>query len=113
MQFGESISTALGTLRGNRLRSFLTLLSVAIGVFSIIAVMTSLGALQKSIEGGLSELGSNTFQVQKHDVMQGGGADWHARMRNRRDLTYAQGVAVAERATGAAHVGLEVWKFGV
>ena len=113
MQVTESISTALGTLRGNKLRSFLTLLSVAIGVFSIISVMTSLGALQKSIEGGLSALGSNTFQVQKYDNMHGGGPGWHARMRNRSDLTYAQGLAVAERTQGARHVGLEVWKFGV
>lgn len=109
----ESISTAFQTLRGNRLRSFLTLLSIAIGVFSIIAVMTALGALQHSIEGGLSALGANTFQVQKYPNNHGGGPGWHARMRNRADLTYAQGLAVAERTRGARHIGLEVWKFGM
>ncbi len=113
MQTGESISAAFRTLRGNRLRSFLTILSVAIGVFSIISVMTSLGALQFSIEGGLSALGANTFQVQKYENMHGGGPDWQSRSRNRKDLTYEQGLAVVERARGAKLIGLEVWKFGI
>ena len=112
MLSAEIISSAFEALRGNRLRSFLTLLSIAIGVFSIIFVMTSLGALQNSIESGLSALGANTFQVQKFPINQGGGPGWHARMRNRPDLTYAQGQAVAERARGARYVGLEAWKFG-
>ncbi|MDT8323863.1 MAG: ABC transporter permease, partial [Bacteroidota bacterium] len=113
MQIGESIATAWQVLRGNKLRSFLTLLSIAIGVFSIISVMTSLGALQNSIEGGLSALGANTFQVQKYPNNQGGGPGWHTRMRNRRDLTYAQGLQVLERTRGAKHIGLECWKFGM
>ncbi|MCB2204434.1 ABC transporter permease [bacterium] len=112
MQIGESITTAWQMLRGNKLRSFLTLLSIAIGVFSIISVMTSLGALQNSIEGGLSALGANTFQVQKYPNNQGGGPEWHMRMRNRQDITYQQGLAVAQRTQGAKAVGLEVWKFG-
>jgi putative ABC transport system permease protein len=113
MQIGESIATAWQMLRGNKIRSFLTLLSIAIGVFSIISVMTSLGVLQNSIEGGLSALGANTFQVQKYPNNQGGGPGWRMRMRNRRDLTYAQGQAVLERTRGARHIGLESWKFGM
>ncbi len=113
MHFSESISTAVATLRSNKLRSFLTLLSVAIGVFSIISVMTSLGALQSSIEGGLSALGVNTFQIQKYDNDHGGGPGWNSHTRNRKDITYEQGLAVAERTQGARYVGLEVWKFGL
>jgi putative ABC transport system permease protein len=112
MNIGESISTSWEMLRGNKLRSFLTLLSISIGVFSIIAVMTSLGALQNSIEGGLSALGSNTFQVQKYANNEGGGPGWHMHSRNRKDLTYEQGLAVLEHTRGARTIGLEVWKFG-
>jgi putative ABC transport system permease protein len=113
MQIGESIVTAFQTLRGNRLRSALTLLSVAIGVFSIISVMTAIGALQKSIEGGLSQLGANTFQVQKHEGGMGGGPGWRDRTRNRRDITWQQGQAVLERTRGAKTIGVEVWTFGL
>jgi putative ABC transport system permease protein len=101
------------TLRSNRLRAMLTLLSISIGVFSIIAVMTSLGALQHSIEEGLSELGANTFQVQKYPSNMGGGPGWRDRFRNRKDLTYQQGLIVANSVSGAKHIGLESWHFGV
>ena len=113
MQIGESIATAFQTLRGNRLRSFLTLLSVAIGVFSIISVMTALGVLQNSIEGGLSQLGANTFQVQKHSNEMGGGPGWRDRTRNRKDITWAQGQTVLRRTQGAKTIGVESWTFGM
>ena len=59
----ESLMMALVALRTNKLRSILTLLGIAVGVFSIIAVMTAMGVLVNSIESGLSQLGANTFQV--------------------------------------------------
>ena len=113
MHILEYIKTAIMTLRTNRLRAMLTLLSISIGVFSIIAVMTSLGALQNSIEQGLSELGANTFQVQKYPGNMGGGPGWRDRFRNRKDLTYEHGLTVADNIHGARHIGLEVWHFGV
>ena len=61
----ESLFMALGALKTNKLRSALTLLGIAVGVFSIIGVMTAMGVLLNSIEGGMSWLGANTFQVQK------------------------------------------------
>src|SRR5215216_4744202 len=42
MQFGETFSVALGALRANKLRSFLTMLGVVIGVAAVIA-MVALG----------------------------------------------------------------------
>ena len=113
MDFLNNISSVFETIRSNRLRSFLTLLSVAIGVFSIISVMTALGALQNSFEQGLSQLGANTFQVQKYESSHGGGPDWMRQTRNRKDITYRQGLAVLERTKGTKNIGLEVWNFGV
>jgi len=44
----------------------LTMFGITIGVFSVISVMTAIGALQYSIENGLSFLGSNIFQFAKY-----------------------------------------------
>jgi putative ABC transport system permease protein len=110
---GDSLRAAWETIRTNRLRAFLTLLSVGIGVFSIISVMTALGVMQYSIESGLQELGANTFQVQKNDPNMGGGPDFARMMRNRRDLTYEQGLAVQRHVRGAKTIGLESWSGGV
>lgn len=61
----ESVVMALGAIRTNKLRASLTLLGIAVGVFSIIAVMTAMGVLRSSIEEGLAGLGANTFQIQR------------------------------------------------
>ncbi len=66
MLFSEMIKMALGSLGVNKLRSSLTMLGITIGVFSVISVMTAIGALQYAIENGISFLGSNIFQFAKY-----------------------------------------------
>lgn len=109
--FRESIQMALAAVRTSKLRSLLTLLGVAVGVFSIISVMTGVGVLQNSIEEGMMQLGANTFQVQKFPAFNTGPDD-RRRFRNRKDITIEQAEMVQEKATLAAAVGIEVWSFG-
>ncbi len=108
----ESLVMALAAIRTNRLRSVLTLLGIAVGVFSIIAVMTAMGVLVNSIESGLSQLGANTFQVQKNPMFNSGDPQERAKTRNRKNLQYSQGLLVSERSNLAKAVGLEAWNFG-
>ncbi|MBI2429678.1 MAG: ABC transporter permease [Ignavibacteriales bacterium] len=111
MQVQESINMALFAIRANKLRSTLTLLGIGVGVFSIIGVMTAMGVLQNAIESGLSELGTNTFQIQKFPAFNFNDRD-RARYRNRKDITYEQGEYFYERMTLAKYVGLESWNGG-
>jgi len=57
MQFKEILKMALSSLGANKLRAALTMIGITIGVFSIILVITAIGALQNSIESGISFLG--------------------------------------------------------
>ena len=86
MFFTEIFRMALGSLRTNKLRSALTMLGVAIGVFSVIGVMTALSAIQGSIESGLSFLGSNIFQFAKYPIINNGG-NAEEKYRNRKDIS--------------------------
>jgi putative ABC transport system permease protein len=108
----ESFFMALAAIKVNKLRSFLTLLGIAVGVFSIISVMTAMGVLVNSIESGMSQLGAHTFQIQKNPMFQSGGPRERAKYRNRKNITYEQGLAVKERALFAKVVGLEALTFG-
>ena len=108
MNFSEIFRIALFAIRSNKLRSALTLLGIIVGVFSIIGVMTAVQVLQNSIESGLSNLGSHTFQIQKQPVM-ANHAEWHKAMK-RKDITYEQSKMVKERITLAKYVGIESWK---
>jgi putative ABC transport system permease protein len=103
----ESFSMALNAILAHPLRSALTLLGVLIGVFSIIVVMTAMRVLERNIENNLSELGSQTFAIQKYPQVQfGNGSDWEKYWR-RKDITIEQGQTVAQKATLAAAVGVE------
>ncbi|HXX62427.1 MAG TPA: ABC transporter permease [Bacteroidota bacterium] len=106
----ESMNMALAAIRSSKLRSLLTLLGIAVGVFSIISVMTALGVLRNSIEEGITQLGANTFQIQKFPANFGG--DNRGRFRNRKQITYEEALAVKDKATLAEEVGIEGWQFG-
>jgi putative ABC transport system permease protein len=111
MQLQESIGMAMNAIRVNKLRSVLTLLGIGVGVFSIIGVMTAMGVLQNAIESGVSQLGANTFQIQKYPMNNFGDHD-RSRYRNRKDISYEEAVLFIERMKLARSVGLEKWTGG-
>ena len=57
----ESFNFAINALRNNRLRTFLSLVGVTIGIFSIIAVLAAVDSLKKEIEGSISSLDNSTI----------------------------------------------------
>jgi len=103
MSLGEILAMALRSLGANRLRSFLTMSGIAIGVFSVMGVMTAVSALRGSIETGLSLLGSDTFQFTRvaNSFGPGGGANAR-RNASRPDITLDQAERYRERMTGFA-----------
>jgi putative ABC transport system permease protein len=102
MRFSEIIKMALASLGVNKLRSGLTMIGITIGVFSVISVMTAVGALQNSIEGGLSFLGSNIFQFAKYPANVSASGDVKAKYQNRRNITYRQALRYYELMEGNA-----------
>ncbi|HEY3757987.1 MAG TPA: ABC transporter permease [Opitutaceae bacterium] len=85
----STMQMSLTSIIAHKLRSFLTVLGVTIGIFSIIAAMTAVSALRSSIESGLSFLGANTFQFAKWPNIQLGGNDW-AKYQKRHNITLEQ-----------------------
>jgi putative ABC transport system permease protein len=108
----ESLVMALNAIRSSKLRSILTLLGVAVGLFSIISVMTAVSVLQNSIEEGINQLGANTFQIQKMRGDFDTSPEERRKMRNRKDITYDQAEQVRDKTTLAEAVGIEAWQFG-
>lgn len=70
----SSLKMALAELRVNKLRTFLSLFGVTIGIFCIIGVLATVESLKKSIQDGLKDLGTNTIYIQKWPW--GGGSDF-------------------------------------
>ncbi|RTL60362.1 MAG: FtsX-like permease family protein [Sphingobacteriales bacterium] len=61
-------------LRNNKLRTFLSLLGIIIGIFCIVGVLATVRSMQTSANESLQSLGSNTVYVQKWEW--GGGSDY-------------------------------------
>jgi putative ABC transport system permease protein len=110
MKINQILAISLQSLKSNRLRTGLTILGVVVGIFSIILIMTILTMLQNSIDEGLSALSKNTFQIQKNDIVFGGGP--RRRDRNRKDLTIEEAYRLKEMLPQAKYVGAEQWQFG-
>src|SRR5213075_513973 len=90
MLFGEIIKMALASLSANKLRAALTMIGITIGVFSVISVMTAIGALQSSIETGISFLGANIFQSGKYPPNVNVSGEIKKKYQNRRNITYRE-----------------------
>jgi putative ABC transport system permease protein len=65
INFAESVAISLRSLRANKLRSFLTLLGIIIGVTTVITVVTIIQGLNRYVKYQLFAFGSNTFTVQR------------------------------------------------
>jgi len=91
----ESLRLAFGTFRAHKLRSFLTILGVLIGVFTIIAVVSVITGLNNSIARDIEALGSNTLYVSKYKpgIVMGNRP---ASERNRKGITFEDAQAIAE-----------------
>ncbi len=72
MSVFESIRMALTALRANKLRSALTLLGMVIGVFAVIAAVTSVKVIEVYFEESLQIYGSSTFSVERYKSQIGG-----------------------------------------
>lgn len=72
----EGVAIAFHSLRSHRLRTFLAMLGVAIGIFAITLIFTLVNSLTFSITKNLSALGNRVFFVHQVAWTNEGGGDW-------------------------------------
>jgi putative ABC transport system permease protein len=103
---------AMGALWAHKLRSVLTLLGVVVGVFSIIIVMTAMRALQSTMESELSQLGANTFQVQKWPAVPVTSPEKWEKYWRRKNLRYPEFLLLREKITLAKSMAAQtsLWR---
>ncbi len=106
MNFSETIKLALAALATNKLRSALTMLGIAVGVFSVIGVMTVISGLRANIESGLNVLGANSFQISKFPAIN--FSDPRQRFANRRDIDFSMATRFKAMMGEDASVSLQL-----
>ena len=73
---GSSFKMALQELWKNKLRTFLSLFGITIGIFCIIGVLAVVNSLEHNIQNEIRSLGTNTIYLDKWDYSAGGGPDY-------------------------------------
>ncbi len=93
-----SFKIAIQELRVNKLRTFLSLLGVTIGIFCIVAVFTVLDSLEKNIHNTVSSLGDDVLYINKWPWMDEGGEYKWWEYRRRKVMTTKELKAVEHQA---------------
>ncbi len=109
----ENVAFALGAMRAQKLRSFLTLLGVMAGVATVIMMVSFVVGFNNSITRAFTSFGASLVQFQKFEPRFGGPEGPPEEERNRRDLTIDDARALKRLATLAAAVSPERYLFGV
>ncbi len=104
IQVGESLSMAWLSLRSNKLRTFLTLLGIIIGVLTVIAVVSIIQGLNNYVYSKMSFYGANDFSVQKFSMIGTSLKEFREQMK-RKDLTMTEVQLLRDRCRSCELVG--------
>ncbi|MFD1195234.1 ABC transporter permease [Seohaeicola saemankumensis] len=93
MNWIESFRTAWRALRANKLRSFLTMLGIIVGVASVITMVAVGSGAQTQIAEQIRTLGANVLMVQPYTTREGGA---RSAAGSRHTLTESDADAIAQ-----------------
>lgn len=74
--FKENLSIAQQNIRGQLLRTILTVFIIAIGITALVGILSAVNALERTLSDGFSDIGTNTFNIQRYSLgiqRRGGG----------------------------------------
>ncbi|MDH7490112.1 MAG: ABC transporter permease [Anaerolineae bacterium] len=108
MNVQESLRTAITSLAANKLRSFLTMLGIIIGVAAVIAMLSIGRGAQEAITSQITSMGTNLLFVRPGAASQGGVRQAQGSAAT---LTYEDALALAQ-APSVAAVAPEASTFG-
>src|SRR5436309_4290329 len=107
MPFSEAARIALASLRANKLRSFLTVLGILIGVSSVVAVVAITEGLDRYMANQVLSLGSRSFSIQRMPDIITSRAMW-LEMQKRKDILLSDMDAVKGACDACGEVGAHV-----
>ena len=101
----EAFRVATGSLRANKLRTALTLMGIIVGVTAVIAVVTIIKGLDKTVAQTFSSQGSTVFTISKNPQIIKSREDF-IKFNRRKDVTHEDAEAIARLCTSCWRVGM-------
>ncbi|MGB8951599.1 MAG: ABC transporter permease [Candidatus Aminicenantales bacterium] len=104
VNIGESVSMAMASLWSHKLRTFLTLLGIIIGVLTIIAVVSVIQGLNNYVYTKMSFYGANDFSISKYSMIGTSLKDFKEQMK-RKNLTMDEMTFLRSRCQSCNLIG--------
>ena len=103
----EIFQMSFDSIRNNKLRSFLTLLGIMIGVMTVIAMTSVIQGLNKSFLSELESVGSDIIVIGKFEpgVIVGGHSE---EIRQRKDFTFDDAIAIKTECSNITAVAIDI-----
>ncbi len=103
-----SFLIALSELRKNKLRSFLSLFGVTIGIFCIITVLATVNSLERNIQNELKTFGTNTIYVDKWEYSATGPDFPYWKYAKRPPPSYNEMQEIKRRTSSARYAAYKI-----
>ncbi len=103
----SSLKMALQEFRSNKLRTFLSLFGVTIGIFCIISVLSTVNSLEQAIQKDIKSLGNNTVYVDKWDYSGGPDYPWWKYIK-RPEPKFEEMALLRKKLPSAQHIAFEM-----
>jgi putative ABC transport system permease protein len=108
----ENVRLARTALTAHKLRAFLTIVGIVIGVWTVIGMVALVTGFNRSTTESFSSFGTTLVQFQKWEPRFGGGHRITEEERKRRDLTYEDAEAIARLCPSIRSVSPERYFWG-
>jgi putative ABC transport system permease protein len=104
-----SFKMALQELWKNKLRAFLSLFGVTIGIFCVIGVLATISSLKYNIQKEINSLGTNTIYVDKWDLSSIGKPDYPRwKYQSRPSPKYEEVAEIKKRTPSVQYAAFEI-----
>jgi putative ABC transport system permease protein len=109
--FRENLRIALKSIKGQLLRTVLTIIIIAIGITALVGILTSIDAMKQAINSNFTSMGANTFTIRNRDAVirigrRGKGAKVY------KSITYTNAEDFAKQYTFPAAVSVSTFAVG-
>jgi putative ABC transport system permease protein len=103
----SSFKMAVEEFRSNKLRTFLSLFGVTIGIFCIISVLATINSLESAIQNDIKSLGSNTVYIDKWEYKNDDDFPWWKYI-NRPTPKFSEIEMIRMKVPAVQHVAFEI-----
>ena len=108
MSYSENVKVALQSVKSNKLRTFLTAIIIAIGLTALVGILTSIDAIEGSLNNTFSSMGANSFTIRNRGtgIRIGGSGE---RPKRFKPITYNEAMTFKESFSFPAIVSVNAF----